>query len=95
MNTEVTRDRFRFIFVAGSGVTEREIIQRELEILVDEFYHSLRHIHTVLRKRHKRELLQLARHKRNECRTQKAAERREIPMEIFSSNDQLLHVRPN
>lgn len=77
---------------AGVNVTEREKTRRELESLVEEFCRSLQQIYEMLRKKHRKELLELARQKRK-GRSTRNAERANIPMETFNSNNQLLHIR--
>ena len=73
-------------------MTEREKTRRELERLVEDFRHSLQKIYEMLRKKHRKELLGLARQKRKERRTRNT-ERANIPMETCSNNNQLLNVR--
>lgn len=75
-------------------MSERETIQRDLETLVNEFYHSVRQIYTMLRKKHKRELLELARKKRKRrCARNTRAERADIPLDTFGYVNQLYNFR--
>ena len=74
-------------------MTERVKTRRELESLVEDFRLSLQKIYGMLRKKHKKELLELARQKRKERRTINK-EKANIPMETFSKGpNQLLHIR--
>lgn len=74
-------------------MTEREKTRRELESLVEDLRHSLQKIYGMLRKKHRKELLELARQKKKETRTIGTG-RANIPMEALSKgNNQLLHVR--
>ena len=71
-------------------MTEREKTRRELEILVEDLRQYLQKIYEKLRKKHRKELLELARQKRKTINKERA----NIPMETFSKgNNQLLHVR--
>lgn len=77
---------------AGVNLREREKTRRQLESLVEDFRHSLQKIYEMLRKKHRKELLELARQKRKGKITRNT-ERGNIPMETSSTNNQLLHVR--
>ena len=50
----------------SAGVYKKELEQtrRELNSLVDEFYHSLRQIYEVMQNKHRQQLLDLVRRKR-------------------------------
>lgn len=76
-----------------ANVTERVKTRRELENLVEDFRLSLQKIYRMLKKKHRKELLELARQKRKESRTINK-EKANIPTETFSKgNNKLLHVR--